>query len=94
MFQIPAELMDYLQNIQLKQWSNPVEVTTPTTANAVFVVPHNLSTIPTQFLVVYKTQACDVYDAYTRAHPNYQWTRTNAFLKCDQPNVTLKISFR
>lgn len=69
------------QNIQGKM----VEVSDTGLANTQFVVTHNLGYVPKFFDIKYRNIACSVYDSGTA------WTKTQVFLKCDQPNAHLRI---
>lgn len=95
-YQIPPELYDMIETILRREWSDVVEVSTPATAGSVFVVQHGLGKVPSQYIVTYKSGACDVYDAYQgqMSTPNYRWTNTSAFFKATAGGVVLRLTFR
>jgi len=62
-----------------------VSVATPGVVNTEFAVTHNLGRVPTGYLVVHKSAACEVYDSSTA------WSATQIFLKATVINVNLTI---
>ncbi len=78
------EALDDFYNFDLAK-SELIEFTTNTVAGAQDEVEHNLSYIPTGFIVVYRNKPGTMYDGGT------DWTSTHIYTRYNAATVSVKI---
>lgn len=64
-----------------------VSVTSPVAINTEFAVAHNLNYVPSNYIILSKNVAGDVYTSTGGT----AWTNKNIYLKCTVASVALKI---
>jgi len=78
-------LLNELAQLQGADPAGPFLTTAPATAGQIFSVQHGLGRLPRGWVVIYKSAACDVYDA------GLKWDAQYIYLKATAANTILQL---